>query len=106
MNKRSQIVLLSLIGTVGLAAEVLPSAEQVRRNLYQDRAACERDYSPQQCQQRSGGGGWHGPYYSASRSSASARNDPGPGRSGAPVATESSTRGGFGSFGRSARAGG
>ena len=64
-KKRSQIVLLSLIGlpvAVGLAAELAPEGEQVRRNLYQDRAACERHYSPAQCEPRSGGvGGFHGP---------------------------------------------
>jgi hypothetical protein len=107
MNRRSQIVLLSLIGTVGIAAEVLPAAEQVRRNLYPDRAACERDYSPSQCQPHSGGGGsWHGPYYSTNRGSAAARGDPGPGRSGQATAVQTSTRGGFGGFGRAGRAGG
>ena len=85
-KKRSQIVLLSLIGlpvAVGLAAELAPEGEQVRRNLYQDRAACERHYSPAQCEPRSGGvGGFHGPYYVADRSAPSARGDPGPGRGG------------------------
>lgn len=100
-------MLLSLIGAVGIGAEVLPAGEQIRRNLYSDRAACERDYRPDQCQQNSGGGsGWHGPYYSANRNSPSARDDPGPGRTGTPVAFETSTRGGFGAFGRMAHAGG
>jgi len=108
-KKRSQIVLLSLIGlpvAVGLAAELAPEGEQVRRNLYQDRAACERHYSPAQCEPRSGGvGGFHGPYYVADRSAPSARGDPGPGRGGRPAAIETSTRGGFGAFGRAAHAG-
>ena len=106
--RRSTIVGLTLIG-LPFGAAALGSAvpgQEVRRNLYPDRAACERDYSAAQCEQRSGGvGGWHGPYYVADRSAPSARGDPGPGRGGRPAATETSTRGGFGAFGRAAHAG-
>ncbi len=113
-SRRSNIVMLSLIGlpmaTIA-AANMIPAGTQMRRNNYQDRAACERDYPPQQCEQSNSGGGggtsggsYHGPYYSASRSTATA-NDPGPGRSGVtPASYETSTRGGFGSFGRAVRA--
>ena len=111
-SRRSNIVMLSLIGlpiaTIA-AANMIPAGTQMRRNNYQDRAACERDYPPQQCESgSSSGGGWgyHGPYYSASRSTATT-NDPGPGRSGVtPASYETSTRGGFGSFGRAIRAAG
>jgi hypothetical protein len=115
-SRRSNIVMLSLIGlpiaTIA-AANMIPAGTQMRRNNYQDRAACERDYPPQQCEQASSGGGggssgggwgYHGPYYSASRSTATT-NDPGPGRSGVtPASYETSTRGGFGAFGRGIRA--
>jgi hypothetical protein len=113
--RRSKIVLLSVIGlpmaTIGIA-DMLPSGTTMRRNNYADRAACERDYPPDQCQSSSSGGGsyggsgggFHGPYYTASRSTAPA-GDPGPGRSGiAPASVETSVRGGFGSFGRAAAA--
>jgi hypothetical protein len=81
----------------------------MRRNLYPDRGACERDYSAQQCESRSssssnsgghGGSGYHGPYYYADRNSVGARGDPGTGRTGQVTATQSSMRGGFGSIGR------
>ena len=107
-QKRSNIVLLSLLG-VPLGGIMLANAfpgEELRRNLYSDRGACERDYTPQQCQPSGGSGssvtGWHGPYYYANRNAAGATSDPGPGRSGGPAAIETSTRGGFGSFGRAA----
>ena len=110
-RKRSSAILLTLIG-VPLGAVVLADAfpgQEVRRNLYSDRAACERDYTAQQCQPSSsggssssgghGGGGYHGPYYAADRTAASA-GDPGPGRSGQFARSETSVRGGFGAFGR------
>ena len=111
--KRSQIVMLSLVG-LPLGAIELANAfppHELHRNLYADRAACERDYSQWQCETHSGSGsgsghasaGYHGPYYSASRSAVAA-TDPGPGRSGQVTRTEISTRGGFGAFGRVARA--
>jgi hypothetical protein len=115
-SRRSNIVVLSLIGlpiaTIA-AANMIPAGTQMRRNNYPDRAACERDYPPSQCEagsSGSGGGGsggfYHGPYYSANRSTAAA-GDPGPGRSGVtPASYETSTRGGFGAFGRAARAAG
>ena len=107
-HKRSSAIALTILGLPLGAIAVANSfpAEELHRNIYPDRAACERDYSPSQCEQRSGTTGWHGPYYSANRSGPSARSDPGPGHSGTPVAFETSTRGGFGSFGRAARAGG
>jgi hypothetical protein len=110
-KRRSQIVTLTLIGlpfAAAVAGRVMPAGEEVRRNLYPDRAACERDYSPQQCQPRHGTNitGYHGPYYHPVRGTSGAANDPGPGRSGVPVAIETSTRGGFGSSGRVGRAGG
>ena len=106
-RRRSNIIALTLVG-LPLGALALANAfpgTPMRRNLYPDRAACERDYSPQQCQARSGsstggsGGGYHGPYYVADRSAAAA-NDPGAGRSGRYTLTETSVRGGFGAFGR------
>jgi hypothetical protein len=108
-KKRSNIVLLTLVGlpaAVFLAEPLIPQGEQVRRNLYPDRTACERDYSPQQCQQGSGSssGGWHGPYYSSNRYSAQAGTDPGVGRTGTAHPVEVSTRGGFGAFGRAMHA--
>jgi hypothetical protein len=119
-KRRSSIVNLSLIGlplaTIA-AANLIPEETVMRRNLYPDRAACERDYTPQQCEQSSGsgssgggsgsgwhGGGYHGPYYTTNRSSA-AVGDPGSGRTGVnAVSYETSARGGFGSFGRAVRA--
>ena len=112
-QKRSSLVVLTLsavpVGAIALA-NAFPG-QQMQRNLYPDRATCERDYSPSQCQQGSGGGSsyagsWHGPYYYSNRASASAQSDPGPGRIGWRMPTEISTRGGFGSFGRAMRAGG
>jgi hypothetical protein len=111
-RKRSQIVMLTLIG-LPFGAMALANAfppQETKRNLYPDRAACERDYSPQQCQSPSGSGSsggsgsyWHGPYYSAGRSGTVASTDPGPGRTGQAVRAEVSTRGGFGAFGRAMR---
>ena len=107
-QKRSRIVGLTMVGlplgTIALA-NAFPGHE-MRRNLYPDRAACERDYSPQQCaadtssSSSSSGyhGGWHGPYYAANRAAA-AVSDPGPGRAGQATSTQASMRGGFGSFG-------
>jgi hypothetical protein len=113
-QKRSNIVVLTLVGLpFGAMAlgSVLPAGQEVRRNLYPDRAACLRDYSAQQCEPHGGsstggggGGGYHGPYY-ASRS-ASGAGDPGAGRTGQITATQTSVRGGFGSFGRAMSAGG
>lgn len=109
-RKRSNIVLLTLVGlpaAVIIAEPFIPQGDEVRRNLYPDRAACERDYSPQQCGQSSGSsGGWHGPYYYSNRYSAQAGADPGVGRTGAVHAVETSTRGGFGAFGRAMHAAG
>ena len=116
MNRRSKVVGLTLVG-LPLGAVALATAlpqEQMRRNLYPDRASCERDYSSYQCEPSSGsgghggggsyssgtGGGYHGPYYHADRNSAAARTDPGSGRTGRVTVTESSMRGGFGSIGR------
>ena len=115
-RKRSNIVLLTLLGVPGAiaVANSFP-VEDLRRNLYPDRAACERDYSAQQCEQssgtsgsshggssgsRTGGGYYHGPYYYADRNSVGARGDPGTGRTGQVTATQTSMRGGFGSVGR------
>lgn len=110
-NKRSSIVLLTVVGAsvgVGGLASAFPGQE-MHRNLYPDRAGCERDYSPQQCQPGSGSasvGVWHGPYYYANRTTSGALSDPGPGRTGQVTATETSMRGGFGHFGHGMRAGG
>ena len=79
--KRSTTVALTLIGlpvAVVAAAPLIPPGEELHRNLYADRAGCERDYSPQQCQPRSGSGTgavWYGPYYAANRSAPAARSD-------------------------------
>ena len=115
-RRRSQTVLLTLaglsVGAVALA-DVIPAGEEMRRNLYPDRGACERDYSPQQCHETSGSGtgghgggagGYHGPYYYADRNLRAAASDPGAGRTGQVTRTETSVRGGFGSFGRAMRA--
>ena len=117
-KKRSQIVLLTLVG-LPMGAIALADAfpgHQMKRNLYPDQASCERDYSPQQCQPNSGtsyssssyvrsGYGWHGPYYYADRSGSYARSDPGIGRTGQITPTQVSVRGGFGHFGRASAAG-
>jgi hypothetical protein len=115
-KRRSNIVSLTVLGlfaSVFIADEAIPQPTEMRRNVYTNRADCERDYSQNQCQQDSGGsgtsgsgyyGGYHGPYYSASRSTASS-DDPGPGRTGATrVSYETSYRGGFGAFGRAVHA--
>jgi hypothetical protein len=123
-RKRSNAVVLTLIGLpVGAVAlaNMMPEPQRLQRNLYPDRAACERDYNPQQCEPHpnnsnsssnstssggsSGGrgGSWHGPYYSSDRTVA-ATSDPGPGRTGQITRTEATTRGGFGAFGRAMRA--
>ncbi|HEX3863818.1 MAG TPA: hypothetical protein VHY35_19220 [Stellaceae bacterium] len=109
-RRRSNIVALTMIGVpvgaIALADAFPPHA--VQRNLYLDRAACERDYSAAQCQRGGTGGSfgisssWHGPYYSTDRTTAAA-SDPGPGRTGQITRTEISSRGGFGAFGRVAR---
>jgi len=110
-RKRSNIVLLTLVGLpLGVVAlgNAMPAGQEMRRNLYPDRGACERDYTPTQCEARAGGSagssGYHGPYYYANRTAAEARSDPGAGRTGQITRTEISTRGGFGSFGRAMRA--
>ena len=113
-KRRSNAVVLTLIGLpIGAAtlANVIPEGQQVQRNIYADRAACERDYSAQQCEPHGSSGSssrtgsWHGPYYAVARSTAAA-GDPRPGRGGVHSAVETSTRGGFGAFGRAARAAG
>jgi hypothetical protein len=115
-KRRSNIVLLSLIGAncaVIAAAELFPGTE-MRRNVYADRADCERDYSPSQCAPANSGGSssgggagagagrWFGPAYTADRKATTASGDPGSGRFGLQAATETSIRGGFGSFARAA----
>lgn len=109
-KRRSNIVTLTVLGlfaSVFIADKVIPQGTEMRRNLYANRADCERDYSTNQCQPSStggssgtgGGGGYHGPYYRANRVSAPVE-DPGPGRIGATHASyETSYRGGFGAFG-------
>ena len=111
-RRRSQIVVLSLVGLpLGALAlgSMMPAGQEMRRNLYRDRAGCERDYSREQCEQntsssttgRAGSGAmWAGPLYNANRNLAEARSDPGPGRTGQAAAFETSTRGGFGAIGR------
>jgi hypothetical protein len=113
-NKRSQAVVLTLVG-LPMAAIGIASAfpdHIAARNLYPDRAACERDYSTAQCEQNGSGSsssgghggsgsGWHGPYYTSTSASSS---DPGPGRTGQITRTEVSSRGGFGAIGRGLRA--
>ena len=112
-RRRSNAVILTLglpLGAIAIA-NAMPATE-MRRNLYPDRAACEQDYSRQQCEPNNGStsrvagyiGGWHGPYYAADRSASAARSDPGAGRTGQITRTEISMRGGFGSFGRAMRA--
>jgi hypothetical protein len=113
--RRSKVVVLTLVG-LPLGAIALANAfpgQEMRRNLYPDRAACERDYSAKQCEPNSssstggrggGGGGYRGPYYTSSRSASAAASDPGAGRTGQITRTETSTRGGFGAFGHAMRA--
>jgi hypothetical protein len=109
-KRRSNIVgltVLGLFGTIFIADKVIPQGTEMRRNVYTNRADCERDYSTDQCQQNSSGGGsstgsggYHGPYYRANTYNAPP-GDPGPGRSGVFHASyETSYRGGFGAFGR------
>jgi hypothetical protein len=110
-QRRSSIVMLTLVGLplgAVVLADVLPEGQQMRRNLYTDRASCERDYSQPQCEQRTSGGGvsggFYGPYYSANRNLPAARTDAGPGRVGLATSSETSVRGGFGAFGRALHA--
>jgi hypothetical protein len=128
MAMRSAVVTLTLLPLGALALSHVYPSQEMRRNLYPDRATCEQDYSPQQCQQGIGSGtgyatsSWHGPYYYSNRASTQAQTDPGSGRMHWATATQvsmrgfgfgfsrasasgtsgtaSSTRGGFGSFGR------
>jgi hypothetical protein len=113
-GRRSKIVALTLVG-LPVSAVAIANAfpgQEVRRNLYPDRAACERDYSAKQCEPSSGsssgghggGGGYHGPYYAGNRTAAGVAGDPGPGRTGQITRTETSVRGGFGAFGHAMRA--
>ena len=111
-QRRSTIVIVSLVGVaggIGVAAAAFPGTE-MRRNLYNDRAACERDYTPQQCQPAPAGStsftyiSYRGPEYIANRGAAPA-GDPGPGRTGVHASVVSSVRGGFGGFAHSAHAG-
>ncbi|HVH81890.1 MAG TPA: hypothetical protein VM782_21000 [Stellaceae bacterium] len=114
-NRRSNVVFLSVLGlvtTVAIADKAIPQPIEMRRNVYASRADCERDYPSSECQSQNsggggssgGGGGYHGPYYSTSRSQATA-DDPGPGRIGSSrAAVETSYRGGFGAFGRAVHA--
>ena len=116
MVGRSQIVTLTLVGVVGalLAARAASPVPQMRRNVYNWRQDCERDYSPAQCQPSGSNvssgsgysaGGWHGPSYYADRSAAQAKSDPGPGRYGLRAGVvNASLRGGFGAFGRALHA--
>jgi|SRR5215469_3304381 len=117
-SRRSTIVTYSIFGLLGavwLGDWVIPAEVEMRRNLYADRAACERDYPPAQCEPTySGGSGssgyyysgssYHGPSYATNRSDAAA-GDPGPGRTGAAHgAYTTSYRGGFGAFGHAVHA--
>jgi hypothetical protein len=105
------VVILTLAGVAGgvaIAADAFPGTE-MRHNLYNDRAACERDYSPQQCQPVQSGGNftyisyYSGPQYTTNRTVAPT-GDPGPGRTGVHASVVSSTRGGFGGFAHGAHA--
>jgi hypothetical protein len=117
-NRRSNAVSLTVLGlvaTVFIADKAIPQSTEMRRNLYANRADCERDYPPppNRCDQDNGGsnstggghgGSFHGPYYNATRSVAAA-DDPGPGRTGATrISYETSYRGGFGAIGRTIHA--
>src|SRR3954471_14931608 len=105
-RRRSQVVALTVIGLpVGaiVLADAFP-AQEMRRNLYPDRATCERDYSSEQCSPHGiglggsgSGGAYCGPYYHANRSLPEARSDPGLGRTGRATYAEISMRRGFGS---------
>lgn len=105
---RSRLVVVTFVGMAGVAAAVaaMPESQTVRRNLYGDRASCERDYSPAQCEPRGGGGGgvgggrWMGPEYYEDRRLPEASRDPGPGRAGLAQGVRTSKRGGFGATGR------
>lgn len=108
--KRSTAVTLSLLGIAGAATigDNLTRNPEMRRNFYADRAACERDYTPAQCEASGSTSynnvtyyhGWYGPSYAVNRGSAAA-GDPGPGRIGGIAtavhsASSVSGRGGFG----------
>lgn len=111
-RRRSLIVPLTVLGLTSAfaAGPYLPQGKEVRRNIYQDRQSCERDYSPTQCESgqggSSGGGGWFGPRYYVDRSQPEAKSDPGPGRYGLTTKSETSIRGGFGRVGRFLHIGG
>jgi hypothetical protein len=111
LSRRSKVVGLTLVG-LPLGAVALATAlpqDRMQRNLYPDRAACERDYSSYQCEPSGsstsssgshGSSGYYGPSYYADRNSAAAKTDAGTGRTGQVTPTQISTRGGFGSIGR------
>ena len=110
---RSRAVVLVVLGSSAAIAGCSNQTnreETYKRNGYETREACLRDYPPEQCQEaRSGGGGlmFLGPWYMANRARAMA-NDPGPGataingRSQAGTSEMQTRRSGFGSTGRSA----
>jgi uncharacterized protein YgiB involved in biofilm formation len=113
-RRRSLIVNLTLVGVAGafVFGPMLPEGKEVRHNEYNSLSDCARDYSPAQCAPSSSGGGsgggywWRGPTYFANRTLPEAQADPGPGRAGLAVRTESSMRGGFGRVGRFLRVAG
>ncbi|GEM_PF-2819888 len=122
MSRRSRFVVLTLIGlpiaTVAGASLLPGRGDAARRNFYDDRAVCERDYSPQQCEPATTApttpatttttgsayhGGWYGPSYAANRATAPA-GDPGAGRVGNASRVMISGRGGFGGTGHASAA--
>ncbi|MFM1976962.1 MAG: hypothetical protein RL145_1808 [Pseudomonadota bacterium] len=123
----STLVVLSLLslGAIGTVASCQPDkslhdpVETVeKRNLYQSKEACVADYSEEACESYQTGGGsgsggvffYRGPSYPAAWQSAGQNFDParsGPGRAalaspdGVVAHPTQTTRGGFGSTGRS-----
>lgn len=120
----STIVILSLlsVGSVLTVSSCQPdrggTAEAQKRNLYQSKEACVADYSEEACESYNSGGSsgsggayfFRGPPYPASWRDAGQSFDParsGPGRAalaspdGVVAHSTQTTRGGFGSTGRS-----
>jgi hypothetical protein len=102
--RTSTVALLTLGAAAGLSG--CAREPEFARNGYTSREACLQDYPPEQCSSRSSGGYYFGPSY-ALHGRDRVAGDPGPGRSAAATGTSAfadpaaTSRGGFGSTGRS-----
>jgi hypothetical protein len=113
-SKAVALSLASLGGALAVSACEPEADTSERRNQYQSKAECVADYSERECEQqtRSGGGGFFflGPIYTGNwrnRGATAYAGGGGPGRAalnspnGVVAHPTQTTRGGFGSTGRS-----